>query len=65
MYNFQDSYGKYITTIYFVALVLMCALLFMNIIVAVLLDNYEEFDSDDKNEDEIVELEKQAKDLGK
>ena len=47
MYNFQDSYDKYWATFYFVALVLMCALLFLNIIVAILFDNYEDNDKEE------------------
>ena len=47
MYNFQDSYDKYWATLYFVALVLMCALLFLNIIVAILFDNYEDNDKEE------------------
>ena len=46
MYNFQDSYDKYWTTLYFVALILMCALLFLNVIVAILFDNYEDNDKE-------------------
>ena len=46
MYNFRDSYDKFWTTLYFVALVLMCALLFLNIIVAILFDNYEDNDKE-------------------
>lgn len=63
MYNYQDSYGNVIVAIYFVALVIMCALLFMNIIVAVLFDNYEDHDLEDWNL-ELSELEEKAETLG-
>lgn len=63
MYNYQDSYGKYLTTIYFVALVLMCALLFMNIIVAILFDNFEKHNTGQR--DEVYLLEQRAIDMGK
>ena len=63
MYNYQDSYEKYQTTIFFVNLVLMCALLFMNIIVAILFDNYENGD-DDEEKAEIAELREKASKIG-
>ena len=63
MYNYQDSYGMYQTTIFFVALVLMWALLFMNIIVAILFDNYESSD-DEEEKAEIVELKEKASKIG-
>jgi hypothetical protein len=62
MYNYQDAYGRYTTVFYFIALVIMCALLFMNIIVAVLFDNYEEHDTSEMNS-ELKELEDKAKEL--
>ena len=42
MSNFQDSYNKYVAAIYFTALVLLCALLLINLIIAVLLENLHE-----------------------
>lgn len=63
MYNYQDSEGKFITAVYFVALVLTCAMLFMNIIVAVLFDNYENNEDQSKDED-LQELEEKALALG-
>lgn len=64
MYNYQDSYEKYQTTIIFVALVLMCAILFLNIIVAILFDNYEDSDDEDVKA-EVAELMEKAQKLGK
>ena len=63
MYNYQDTYGRYVTAIYFVALVSICALLFMNIIVAILFDNYEDNDTGDQKQ-ELIELEEKAESLG-
>ena len=63
MYNYQDSYEMYQTTIFFVALVLMWALLFMNIIVAILFDNYESSD-DEEEKAEIAELKEKACKIG-
>lgn len=63
MYNYQDAYGSVIVAIYFIALVIMCALLFMNIIVAVLFDNYEDHDKEECNL-ELEELEEKAEALG-
>ena len=40
MYNYEDASGSILATFYFVALILMWALLFLNIIVALLLYNY-------------------------
>ena len=63
MYNYQDSYGRYITAIYFIALVAMWALLFMNIIVAILFDNYEDQETESENE-ELKELDEMAEEIG-
>jgi len=63
MYNYQDAYGRYITAIYFIALVTMWAILFMNIIVAILFDNYEEHDTGESNQ-ELQELDEKAESLG-
>lgn len=63
MYNYQDTTDKYITAVYFVALVLTWAILFMNIIVAVLFDNYEDDDKQSSNE-ELEEIEEKAVKLG-
>lgn len=63
MYNYQDSYDKYTTVIYFISLVSMWALLFMNIIVAILFDNYEDNDTEETNQ-ELKELDEKAEELG-
>ncbi|CAI2380762.1 unnamed protein product [Moneuplotes crassus] len=63
MYNYQDASGSFIATIYFIGLVLMCAILFMNIIVAVLFDNYDGAEQDNEDED-LKELEEKAEELG-
>ena len=63
MYNYQDSTGTLIASVYFVALVLMCAILFMNIIVAVLFDNYDN-SGEDKEDEDLQELEEKALSLG-
>jgi uncharacterized membrane protein YhdT len=63
MYNYQDSSGTYTAALYFVAYVLVCAILFMNIIVAVLFDNYDDSEEEKKDED-LIELEEKAIDLG-
>ena len=56
MYNFQDSYDKYFTAIYFIALVLVWALLLINLIIAVLLDKLEENQSENHSDDNYDEL---------
>ncbi|CAI2379843.1 unnamed protein product [Moneuplotes crassus] len=63
MYNYQDATGTLIASVYFVSLVLMCAILFMNIIVAVLFDNYDAAGQDKQDED-LIELEEKAEELG-
>lgn len=62
MYNYQDSYDKVFASLYFIGLVAMCALLFMNVIVAILFDNYEDEDHEEENE-EIKLLEEKAEEL--
>lgn len=62
MYNFQDSSGSVLATFYFVALVLMWAILFLNIIVAILFSNYE--DNDKEENEDFKELEDKAIELG-
>lgn len=62
MYNYQDSYDTYITVVYFLALVFMWALLFLNIIVAILFDNYEE--QEEGQDDDTKELEQEAEEIG-
>ena len=56
MNNFQDSYDKYFTTIYFIALVLVWALLLINLIIAVLLDKLEENQNKNHSDDNYDEL---------
>lgn len=63
MYNYQDSSGTYTAAIYFVSYVLVCSILFMNIIVAVLFDNYDDSEEEKKDED-LLELEEKAIELG-
>jgi hypothetical protein len=63
MYHYQDSYGKYTTAIYFIALVAMCAILFMNVIVAILFDNYADDDDEDLL-DEYKLMDEKAEELG-
>jgi hypothetical protein len=63
MYNYQDADGRFIPTVYFIALVFTCAILFINVIVAILFDNYEDGDEEGKNED-LKELQDKADELG-
>jgi len=63
MYDFQDSDGMLVASLFFVTLVLTCAILFINIIVAVLFDNYEDHDEESRKE-ELLELEEKALSLG-
>jgi hypothetical protein len=63
MYHHQDSYGKYTTAIYFIALVAMWAILFLNVIIAILFDNYVDDDDEDLLEEYKV-LDEKAEELG-
>ena len=42
LYIYQDATGIIIATVYYVSMVLLCSMLFMDIIVAVILTNYNE-----------------------
>ena len=64
MNNFQDAYDKYFTAIYFIALVLVCSLLLINLIVAVLLDKLRENQIESHSDDKYEELVQELVDLG-
>ena len=57
LYIYQDSTGLAIATIYYVAMVLIWSMLFMDIIVAVILTNYNENSKINSSDlDEINEI---------
>lgn len=49
MYMMQDAYSKYITAIYFVLAVIVCAFFLINLTIAIMLKNYDELDKNEKN----------------
>jgi hypothetical protein len=49
MYMMQDAYTKYITSIYFVLAVVVCAFFLINLTIAIMLKNYDELDKNEKN----------------
>jgi len=63
MYNFEDATGKFISTFFFIALILMCSMLFMNIIVAVLLSNYTE-NTEENDDEDLKEIEERGNQVG-
>ena len=49
MYMMQDAYTMYITSIYFVLAVVVCAFFLINLTIAIMLKNYDELDKNVKN----------------
>jgi hypothetical protein len=64
MNNYQDSYDKYIAASYFIALVLLCALLLINLIIAVLLDKLHESQENDSKNGKFLDLLESLVNLG-
>ena len=49
MYMMQDAYTMYITSLYFVLAVVVCAFFLINLTIAIMLRNYDELDKNEKN----------------
>ena len=60
MYNFSDAGSPTISVIFFVLVVLLGAFFTMNLVLAIIVDS---FDQDDENEDDEEEKEKQDKEM--
>lgn len=56
MYMMQDAYSKYITAIYFVLAVVICAFFLINLTIAIMLKNYHELDKNEKNTTHLANL---------
>ena len=54
MYLIADSYNYYISAVYFIALVLVCAYFLLNLTVAVMWDNFAKLNQEQKEEEKQI-----------
>ena len=63
MYNFSDAGSPTISVIFFVLVVLLGAFFTMNLVLAIIVDSFDQNNDDDEKEDDEEEKERQDKQL--
>lgn len=48
MYKYQDSFGWFIPSVYFILVILICSFFILNLTVAIMLDRYESIEKEMK-----------------